>query len=295
MAASGSSSTVGGYSIAFLTTEQQERFAAVKVKLCGNKAVDIADLEKNGMNSIVEAIERRKWTKMFTVSERSYPDLAKAFYTCLKIEEEGSLSSIVKGTPILITYDLLERLFSVSTVSRSGVDSIDIHAKGLGIIGIEDKLKDGKIDINQMKFAAEMIWDKKNKFNASLLYAHLLTKIFKDYGIDLKGEVMEKMGQPIHSRNLKKSGFSLVGSTWTKTYVAEGEAIIGEAPEIPVIQEEEAAVKVEEPVASARRIEEIALEHIEPVGHSYGIETPSSIIASVIEEVLETVAHIEGE
>ncbi|MQL86908.1 hypothetical protein Taro_019441 [Colocasia esculenta] len=220
MAASGSSDSVGGYSVTFLTADQQNRFTAVKIKLCGNKAVDIEDLEKHGMHIIVEAIQRMKWLRLVTVSEPSYPDLAKAFYTYLKTEEDGSLSSSVKGTPIHITYDLLERLFGVSTVGQSGVDTVDIHAKG----------------------------------------------IFKHYGIDLKGEVMEKMGQPIRSRNLKKSGFSLVRNVWTKTSVAEGEEIIGGASEIPIVQEEEAEVRVEEPVAVVRRIEEIAPKHIEPVG-----------------------------
>ncbi|MQM11561.1 hypothetical protein Taro_044469 [Colocasia esculenta] len=307
MAASGSSGSVGGYSVAFLTVDQQEQFAAVKIKLRGNKAVDIEDLEKHGMNSIVEAIQRMKWSRLVTVSEPSYPDLAKAFYTCLKTEEDGSLSSSVKGTPIHITYDLLERLFGVSTIGRSGVDTIDIHAKGLGIIGTECRLKDGKIDINQlndinmaqviierMKFAAEMIWDKKNKLNVSLPYAHLLTRIFKHYGIDLKREVMEKMSQPIRSKNLKKSGFFLVGNVWTKTSVAEGEAIIGGAPEIPIVQEEEeeAEVRVEETVAVARRIEEIAPEHIEPGEQE---ETHEEIIPNIpaedvnMEESQETV------
>ncbi|MQM16778.1 hypothetical protein Taro_049740 [Colocasia esculenta] len=281
MAASGVSSTVGGYNIAFLSTEQQERFAAVMIKIYGNKAVDIAYLEKNGMHSVVAAMQRMKWTRMMTISEASYPDLVKAFYTCLKSEEDGSLTSTVKGTPIHISYDLLESLFGVSTVGCSGVDNVDIHVKGLGIIRTEYKLKDGKIDINQlnafnrivhfivcqilvprsatfstcpkadsymmfwaiqnqdinmaeviierMKFASAMIWDKKNKLNVSLPYAHLLTRIFQHFHINLNGEVSEKMGQAIRSRNLKKSGFSLVAGVWSKTSVAEGEAIIGEA------------------------------------------------------------------
>ncbi|MQM01812.1 hypothetical protein Taro_034570 [Colocasia esculenta] len=48
MAASGSS--VGGYSAAFLTAEQLERFQAVKIKICGNKTVDLDDFEKHGMH-----------------------------------------------------------------------------------------------------------------------------------------------------------------------------------------------------------------------------------------------------
>ncbi|MQM20884.1 hypothetical protein Taro_053914, partial [Colocasia esculenta] len=120
MAAPRSSSSVGGYNTAFLTADQLERFLAVNIKLCGNKAVDLEDLEKHGMHSVVEALQRLKWTGIYTVSEPSYLHLAKAFYTCLKIEEDGSLTSMVK----------------------------DIHAKGLGIIGTEYRLKDGKIDIN---------------------------------------------------------------------------------------------------------------------------------------------------
>ncbi|MQL80504.1 hypothetical protein Taro_012953 [Colocasia esculenta] len=160
MAVSGVSDTVGGYGIAFLIAEQQEWFAAMKTKLCGNKAVDVADLEKNGMHSVV----------------------------------------------------IIER----------------------------------------MKFATVMIWDKKNKLNVSLPYAHLLTRIFQHYNIDLSGEVSEKMGQAIRSRNLKKSGFSLVARVWTKTSVAEGEAIIGEAQEVPIPEAEaEAQVRAEDPVAEA--------------------------------------------
>ncbi|MQM13838.1 hypothetical protein Taro_046767, partial [Colocasia esculenta] len=43
------------------------------------------------------------------------------------------------------------------------------------------------------------------------------------------------------------------------------------------------------------KIEEIATKHIDPVGQSSGVETPSTVIASIIEESLATVAHIEGE
>ncbi|MQL99249.1 hypothetical protein Taro_031974 [Colocasia esculenta] len=108
MAVSGISSTVRGYGDAFLTAEQQERFATVKTKLCGHKAVDVADLEKNGMHSISE--------------------------------EDGSLTSTVNGTQIRITYDLLAMLFGVCTTGHSGVHTVDIRAKGLGIVGPEYKL-----------------------------------------------------------------------------------------------------------------------------------------------------------
>ncbi|MQM08951.1 hypothetical protein Taro_041808 [Colocasia esculenta] len=150
MAVSGVSGTVGGYGDAFLTAEQQERFTTVKTKLCGNKAVDIVDFEKNGMHSILVAMERMKWTKLATLSEVSYPDLVKAFYVCLKSEEDGSLTSTVKGTQIRITYALLESLFGVCTTSHSGIHTVDIQAKGLGIVGPEFRLKDRKIDINQL-------------------------------------------------------------------------------------------------------------------------------------------------
>ncbi|MQM02993.1 hypothetical protein Taro_035762, partial [Colocasia esculenta] len=78
--------------------------------------MDLADLEKHGMISMIEALQRMKWTEVCTVSEPSYPHLAKAFYTCLHSKEDGSLTSLVKGKPIRITHDLLERLFGVSKV-----------------------------------------------------------------------------------------------------------------------------------------------------------------------------------
>ncbi|MQM17058.1 hypothetical protein Taro_050027 [Colocasia esculenta] len=83
----------------------------------------------------------------------------------------------------------------------------------------------------------------------------------------------------------------------TKTSVAEGEAIIGEVPEIPPVQEEEADVRIEEPPASVRRIEDIAPALIEPVGQSTERVIPSAVPAPTIEEsvILETVTHVEGE
>ncbi|MQL84131.1 hypothetical protein Taro_016642 [Colocasia esculenta] len=281
-------------------------------------------------------------------SKKKHNNALKPQKTHLMIEEDGSLTSTVKGTSIHITHDLLERLFSVSTVGHSLVESVDIHAKG-GIIGTEYKLKDGKIDINQfnafnrilhfivcqilvprsatfssctkgdadmmfwaiqkqeinmaqviierMKSTAEAIWDRKNKLAVSLPYDHLLTSIFSHLDIDLKGELMEKMGQQIKSRNLKKSGFSLIGNVWTKTSVAESEAIIGEAPEDPQVQEEEASVREEKPLAPERRIEDIAPEHIEPIGQSTEEIVPPTVPApAIVEEVIaEGAAHFEGE
>ncbi|MQL87320.1 hypothetical protein Taro_019858 [Colocasia esculenta] len=80
--------------------------------------------------------------------------------------------------------------------------------------------------MERMKFARDQIWDTKSKFNVSLPYAHLLTKIFKHFGVDLSWAVVEKMGQAIRSRNLKKSGFSVESGVWFKASVAKGEAII---------------------------------------------------------------------
>ncbi|MQL97224.1 hypothetical protein Taro_029911 [Colocasia esculenta] len=67
MASSGVSGSVGGYRTEFLSAE--ERFTSVKTKLCGNKAVDIADLEKYGMHCIVAAMDWMKWTEIATFSE----------------------------------------------------------------------------------------------------------------------------------------------------------------------------------------------------------------------------------
>ena len=107
---------------------------------------------------------------------------------------------------------------------------------------------------------------------------------------------MEKMGQPIRSRNLKKSGFSLIGNVWTKTSVAESEAIIGEVLEDPLVQEEEAAVREEEPPAPERRIEDIALELIEPIGQSIEEIVPPTVLApAIVEEVfVESALSLRG-
>ncbi|MQM00106.1 hypothetical protein Taro_032838 [Colocasia esculenta] len=277
MAAPVIAGSLGGYSAEFLTLEQQERFTFVKTKLCGNKEVDVANLMKNGMSGVVDLINQMQWTGVSTFSEVSYPDLVKAFFVCLRTEEDGSLVSLVKGTLIRIDPELLKMLFDVKTSGFSGVHTVDAQVKGLGIIGPSFKLRDGKLDINQlsafnrllhfivcqilvprsatfssctkanfdlmywaiqnkeinmaavmmerMKFARDQIWDTKSKLNVSLPYAHLLTKIFKHSGVDLSGAVVEKMGQAIRSRNLKKSGFSVENGVWFKASVVEGEAI----------------------------------------------------------------------
>ncbi|MQL75723.1 hypothetical protein Taro_008100 [Colocasia esculenta] len=278
MAAPVIADSLGGYSAEFLTPEQQERFTFVKTKLCGNKEVDVANLRKSGMSSVVELINQMQWTEVTTFSEVSYLDLVKAFFVCMRTEEDGSLVSSVKGTMIRIDPELLKMLFNVKTSGFSGVHTVDAQVKGLGIIGPGFKLRDDKLDINQLsafnrllhfivcqilvlrsatfssctkadsdmmywaiqnkeinmaavmmeriKFSRDQIWDTKSKLNVSLPYAHLLTKIFKHFSVDLFGAVVEKMGQAIRFRNLKKSGFSEENGVWSKASVAEGEAII---------------------------------------------------------------------
>ncbi|MQM05607.1 hypothetical protein Taro_038419 [Colocasia esculenta] len=391
MASFGVSGSVWGYRTEFMSAEQQERFTSMKTKLCGNKVVDIADLEKYGMHSIVAAMDRMKWIEIATFAEVSYPDL-------VRMEEDGGEGFLrsVKGTPISITYDLLKSLFGVCTTGHSGwyltdlvrggcrVHTVDTQAKGLGIIGPEFKLKDGKLDINQMnafnrllhfivcqilvprsatfstctkadsdmmfwaiqnqeinmaevilermRFAHAQIWDTESKLNVSLPYAHLLTKIFKHFGINLSGAVVEKMGQTIRNKNLRKSGFSIINGVWSKTSVADGEDIIGEAQEVqdeaatpapveqaaagavPLVQEAPAAapaveeqgptvevevpppaaavlVAQEEPAAadSSSRIEDILQELIEPVGQCSKVVPPSSRVASVLRDVLDSI------
>ncbi|MQM00991.1 hypothetical protein Taro_033740 [Colocasia esculenta] len=374
MASSTVSGSVGGYGAAFLTAEEQTRFASVKAKLRGHKAVDLENLEKNGVGSLVEALQRLKWTKIATLSDVSYPDLVKGFYVCLKTEEDGTLTSMVKGTQIRITRELLASLFEVSTSGRSGVHTVDTHAKGLGIIGLEYRLKDGKLDINQlsafnrllhfiicqiivprsatfssctkadsdlmfwaiqnqeintaelimerMRFARSQVWDIKSKLNISLPYAHLLTRIFHHFGISVVGDVSEKMGQAIRSRNLRKSGFSVVNGVWSKTGTVEGEAILGETQEdhepvaeaaavaesatAEVVQVVPAAPAVEEPAVAAapapeaavvdessRRIEDIPPEDIDPIGQFSEVHLPSSQVGSLLRDALDSISQGE--
>ncbi|MQM20479.1 hypothetical protein Taro_053500 [Colocasia esculenta] len=285
MAAPVISESVGSYSAEYLSPKQQERFTFLKMKVCGNKAVDVPNLEKIGMSSIAETLRKMQWMDIATFTEVSYPDLVKAFYVCLRSEADGSLVSSVKGIQIKVDHELLHMLFGVKTSGHSGVHTVNDQAKGLGIIGPGFRLRDGKLDINQMtvfncllhfiicqimvprsatfstctradsdmmfwviqqkeinmakvmmermKFAHDQIWDTKSKLNVSLPYAHLLTKIFNHFGVNLSGAVVKKMGQSIRSRNLKKSGFSVQNGIWAKTSVAEGEAIIGDVLEIP--------------------------------------------------------------
>ncbi|MQM22900.1 hypothetical protein Taro_055959 [Colocasia esculenta] len=195
------SGSVGGYNAEYLSPKEQERFTFAKSKICGNKAVDVQNLEKSGMSSLVEALRRMQWMDVVTFTEVSYPDLVKAFFICLKSEADGSLVSTVKGTQIKIDYDLLHELFGVKTSGFSGIHFVNDEVKGLRIIG----------------------------------------------PVDVSGAVVEKMGQSIRSRNLKKSGFSVQDGIWSKTSVTEGEVIIGDFPEV---QEQAAAAAVEEAAAA---------------------------------------------
>ncbi|MQM08308.1 hypothetical protein Taro_041164 [Colocasia esculenta] len=126
-----------------------------------------------------------------------------------------------------------------------------------------------EVMIERMKFASAQVWDKK---------------------------LSEKMGQAIRSRNLKKSGFSLVAGVWNKTSVAEGEAIIGEAQEVqrevavaaeiptgPGVQEQ--AAQEEAQVAAAAEVEPEIL--VDPVTEVVG----SGHLADVVMEE----APIQGE
>ncbi|MQM19063.1 hypothetical protein Taro_052062 [Colocasia esculenta] len=262
-AASGSSDSVGGYSLAFLTANQQERYSTVKIKLCGNKAVDLADLEKHEMHSVVEALQRLKWTGICTVSEPSYPHLEKAFYTCLKSEEDGSLTSTIKGTSIHITHDLLERLFGTSTVGHSLVESVDIHSKGLGIIGTEYKLKDGKIDINQF-----------NAFNRILhfIVCQILVPRSATFSSCTKGDA-DMMFWAVQKQDINMAQIII------EIMKSAAEAIWDRKNKLAV------------------RIEDIAPEHIEPIGQSPEEIIPPTVPApAIIEEVVaEGAAHFEGE
>ncbi|MQM23439.1 hypothetical protein Taro_056503 [Colocasia esculenta] len=320
MAAPVISGSVVGYSAEYLSPEQQERFTFVKTKVCENKAVDVPNLEKNGMNSIAETLRRMQWMDIATFTEVSYPDLVKAFYVCLRSEADGSLVSSVKGIQIKVDHELLHMLFGVKTSGHSGVHTVNDQAKGLSIIRPGFRLRDGKLDINQMtafnhllhfiicqimvprsatfstctransdmmfwviqqkeinmaevmmermKFAHDQIWDTKSKLNVSLPYAHLLTKIFKHFGVNLSGAVVEKMGQFIRSRNLKKSGFSVQNGIWTKTSVAEGETIIGDVPEIPEEAADPPAELEGEAVAVSSEIGGLAEEEAMAPGHT---------------------------
>ncbi|MQL96594.1 hypothetical protein Taro_029281 [Colocasia esculenta] len=179
IAASVIAGSLGGYGAEFLTPEQQERFTFVKTKVCGNKTVDIADLEKNDMHSVAAALSKMQWLGITTFSEVSYPDLVKAFFVCLRAEADGSLVSSVKGTLIKIDYDLLHRLFRVKTSGHSVVHTVDAQVKGLVprsatfstctkadsnvmFWTIQNKeINMAEVMIERTKFARDQIWDTK--------------------------------------------------------------------------------------------------------------------------------------
>ncbi|MQL99375.1 hypothetical protein Taro_032099 [Colocasia esculenta] len=292
MASSIISGSLGGYSTEFLLAEQQERFTFVKTKLCGNKAVDVADLEKNGMISVVAAIRRMQWMGITTFSEVSYPDLVKAFYVCLRTEADGSLISSVKGTQIMIDHEVLKTLFDVSTSGHSGIHSVDSQAKGLGIVVSEFRLKDGKLDINQL-----------NAFNLLLHFVvyQILVPRSATFSTCTKAD-SDMMFWAIQNQEINMAE--------TKTSVAEGEPILGEAQEVQleaVAAESEGPSAVAEPAAREAAAPSASLEvaaHTEVAMETPVAEEnvavadsvrrsedhlPTSSVASVLRQVLDAI------
>ncbi|MQM21488.1 hypothetical protein Taro_054530 [Colocasia esculenta] len=161
--------------------------------------------------------------------------------------------------------------------------------------------------IERMMFAHAQLWETKSKLNVSLPYAHLLTKIFKHYGVDMSGAVAEKMGQSIRSRNLKKSGFSVQDGVWTKSSVAEGEPVIGDIPEEQEAAAEEEAATAEQAAAAEEEAEAAEQEPVEsaavevPVVESQSEDQlevgaagvadslPTTLVASILREVLDSI------
>ncbi|MQM02538.1 hypothetical protein Taro_035304 [Colocasia esculenta] len=74
-----------------------------KTELCGNKAVDIANLEKNGMHNIVATMERMKWTEIATFSEKC------TFFTFTKADSDMMFWAI-QNKEINMAEVILERM-----------------------------------------------------------------------------------------------------------------------------------------------------------------------------------------
>ncbi|MQL68389.1 hypothetical protein Taro_000689 [Colocasia esculenta] len=206
------------------------------------------------MGSIVEALDRLKWTKMATISEVSFPNLVKAFYVCLKSEADGTLTSMVKGTQIRVTRELLASLFGVGTSELSGVHTVNIQEKGLGIVGPEFRLKDDKVDAikNQEINIAELMIDRMKFASAQLSMGSRQRLLWL--------RVKPSLEKP------KKV-----------------EAV--QAAAAPSVEAEPSAAVV----VPSSRIEDIPPEDIEPVGRSSEDPLPSSRVGSVLREVLESI------
>ncbi|MQL92261.1 hypothetical protein Taro_024883 [Colocasia esculenta] len=169
MASSTVSGSVGGYGAAFLTAEEQARFASVKAKLCGHKPI---------------------------IVPRS-----ATFSSCTKADSD-------------LMYWAIQ---------------------------------------NQEINTAELIIERMN----------------------VVGDVSEMMGQAIRSRNLRKSGFSVVNGVWSKTGAVEGETILGEAQDDL------------EPVAEAAAVSKAAAAvdpEIVQIVPSVSKEVPAEAVPTVAEE-----------
>ncbi|MQM07242.1 hypothetical protein Taro_040076 [Colocasia esculenta] len=212
---------------------------------------------------------------------------------------------MVKGTPIIVTHDLLASLFGVGTSGHSGAHTVNVQEKGLGIVGPEFRLKDDKVDVNQL-----------NAFNRILHFVVCQIVVPRSATFSTCTRADSDLmfwaikNQEINTAELMIERMKFAG--------AQGEAIIGEAqegqeaagavPAIPYVEEIQAAaepevaaapsVEAEPAVAvalSSSRIEDIPPENIEHVGHSLENTPPSSRVASILRDVLDSIQSTQEE
>ncbi|MQL91280.1 hypothetical protein Taro_023896 [Colocasia esculenta] len=321
MAASGSSGSVGGYSPAFLTVDQLERYQAVKIKLCGNKAVDLDDLGKHGEALLAQGELLWGFSKQFEVLEvrgacshrkdvawsggNANGSLVFAFFAkCGTVEV--CVVFLDTFTPMFEFYMYWAPASPVLVPHFRELGPESLKVPGMGLQSVAGLRVRGYE--TERLFSCCVVRSRFDPFEVcpgvgivvtAVVACELVYLRFPSWYLVVIGELMEKMGQPIRTRNLKKSGFSLVGNVWIKTSVAEGRAIIGEASTAEV-QEEDVVVREDEPLTSVRRIKDIAVELIVPFGQSSEgvipppVPAPAAIQESVDDSV-ESVAHTEGE
>ncbi|MQL70439.1 hypothetical protein Taro_002752 [Colocasia esculenta] len=279
-------------------TQMFSRFTDITNGLTGlAKTYEIGDMVRKILRSLPSS-----WTPKVTAIEEANNRLRDGK---LDINQLNAFNYLLH---FIVCQILVPRSATFSTCSKADSDMM--------FWAIQNKeINMPAVMMERMTFARDQIWDTNSKLNVSLPYAHMLTKVFKHFGIDLAGAVVEKMGQSIRSRNLRKSGFSVIDGVWSKTTVAEGEAIIGDIldvqeeaaepaavvqaaveqrieiePEVPSLPAELAEVAVEDVGSPLIQIVSQSPEGPEEeamVGAADNL--PTSIIASILRDVVDSV------
>ncbi|MQM19777.1 hypothetical protein Taro_052789 [Colocasia esculenta] len=241
--------------LAFMANiDDKERFATVKTKLCRHKAVDVADLQKNGMGSVVVAMERLKWTKLATLSEIVVPRSA-TFSTCTKADSD-LMFWVIHNQSINMAEIIMERMkFASAQIwdKKTGVWTNTSVTEGEAIIG---KTQEVQQEVGEAAVVAEV-----------------------PAGPGVQEQAAQEEPQVAASPSVQAAA----------TDIRECVSDIQEEQVAGIIQE-----IVEDIGSSERRIDDIPPKHLKPIEQFQVITPLTSMVGSVLRRVLDSIPSTQS-